>query len=101
MARVTKKPQARQDISNIWMHIATKGNGEAAAQAMIEKFDAAFKLLSQTPGAGAARSYLPPDLRGFTVPPYIIVYRISGSRVSILRVVHGAQDVGRIFQSGT
>ena len=26
------------------------------------------------------------------VPPYVVVYRVTGSRVRILRIWHGAQD---------
>ena len=62
----------------------------AAASRMAERLIAAAAGLSAYPLRGRASSQGRRELT--IVPPYILVYRVSGDRVRILRVWHGAQE---------
>jgi hypothetical protein len=44
---------------------------------------------------------LRPDVRSFPAGDYLILYRVDKKRgVLILRVIHGARDLDRLFQTG-
>jgi len=41
---------------------------------------------------------LRPGLRSFPVGPYIVIYRIDGDDVLILRVLRGSRNIQALFQ---
>ena len=53
--------------------------------------------LGQNPHMGRSRPEIRPDLRGFSVPPYIILYRIVNSSIEIVNVIHGSRDFEALF----
>ena len=52
----------------------------------------------QFPGAGQARSELMPNLRSFPVGRYLIFYRPIPDGIEVLRVLHGARNLRKIFR---
>lgn len=59
-----------------------------------------FRLLASQPMSGQARNDLQPDLRCVTVGSYVIFFEPLSDGVRILRVIHGARDVGAVYESG-
>ena len=63
--------------------------------------------LALMPGIGTRRDYQNPDLVGLRMSPvtgfenYLIFYLIAEDSIRVIRVLHGAQDVERIFQQKT
>jgi plasmid stabilization system protein ParE len=54
--------------------------------------------LAQNPRAGRARDEdLGPGRRSFPADRYIIVYRVAGQDVLILRVAHSRRDIEALF----
>jgi len=40
-----------------------------------------------------------PDIRTIPIGRYIVLLRVAGSKVTVLRIVHGARDLPRLFKS--
>ncbi|MGH6739904.1 MAG: type II toxin-antitoxin system RelE/ParE family toxin [Bradyrhizobium sp.] len=89
--RPLKSPQAEVDLFAIWDFIAA--DSARAADALINRIEAAFDMLAETPFAGRARGDLVRDLRSFPVGNYIIFYLPRPDGIEVLRVVHGRQDI--------
>ncbi len=82
---------ARQDLRDIWNHIADD-NPDAADQ-MVELIVSKFATLAASPGIGSARpDFDGGDIRIFPVKNYAIFYRPADIGIEIARVVHAARD---------
>jgi toxin ParE1/3/4 len=90
--RVDTNPAAEEDIRFIYQRIATD-NPVAASRwlvqierliARLETFPQAFELIPEASEIGA-------DYRHKFFGNYRIIYRITGDRVIIVRVIHGAR----------
>ncbi len=51
------------------------------------------------PNMGQTRNELRPGLRCFVVSPFIVFNRPVEDTIEVLRIVHGARDVGAIFET--
>jgi toxin ParE1/3/4 len=92
-------PQARLDLRQIWDHIARESGRVETATRQIEAITLRFPFLSANPLAGRARDYdLGRGRRSFPVRPYVIVYRVLGRDVLILRVAHGRRDLEALMR---
>jgi len=80
-----KKPQAEIDLFAIWDFIAA--DNVRAADALIDRIEATFDMLADTPLAGRARSDLTRNLRSFPVGNYIIFY-VPDTRRNRSRACH-------------
>ena len=96
MARIIRSPLARADVDEIAEYIAER-NLEAALR-WLDELDRQFKLLADFPGAGVARDEVVPGLRSLPFGNYLIFYRAGGGGVEIVRVLHGARDLRRVFR---
>jgi plasmid stabilization system protein ParE len=91
---------AQGDILAIWTHIYEENPD--AADAVEEAIYRAFELVSQMPHAGHLRSDLTKrqvrfwNVTGF--PSYLVVYRSDKTPVQILRVLHGARNLGKMLR---
>src|SRR6184192_1628890 len=87
-------PKAEADLEDIWWHIATRSGGVEIARRQVGAITRRFLLLARHPRLGRARD---DDLglgrRSYPVGRYLIVYRLDGGDVLILRVVHGSRDL--------
>ena len=96
MATIEYARAARDDLYSIREDLESKNL--AAARHYADLFDKAFDLLERLPRAGRERPDLGrPGLRSIPVSQYIVVYRVKGTVVRIVRVVHGARDLPRLF----
>ncbi|MEZ2147045.1 type II toxin-antitoxin system RelE/ParE family toxin [Bradyrhizobium sp. DN5] len=90
--RPLKSPQTEIDLTAIWDYIAT--DNPRAADTLLDRIDATFNMLAETPFAGRDRSELRAELRSFPVGNYLIFYVPTPDGVEIIRVMHGRQDIG-------
>ena len=89
MAKLTYLPRFHADLSDIWLYIAQ--DNPAAADRMVDKLFNRCKLLEDHPEAGPARPDIAPDCRMLVEGRYLILYRIAGQTVELVRALDGAQ----------
>jgi toxin ParE1/3/4 len=97
MSRVRVANDARADLDEIWNYIATKGSIETANR-FIDSLTGKFLLIARSPEIGRRRDELQPGIRSFVVEPYVVYYRQISRGAAILRVLHGARDIERLFR---
>jgi toxin ParE1/3/4 len=98
MGLVRRTQLSLSDYDRIYDYIAL--DNEAAAEKLLRVLDAKLSLLSEMPGAGAARPDLGKDVRSLPVGNYLIIYRKIEGGVHLLRVIHGARNVKRVYRRG-
>jgi toxin ParE1/3/4 len=92
--------QANSDLDEIWYYVASHSGSLEIADRLIDSITERFVLLANYPNLGRARDAdLRPDLRSFTIGEYIIIYRIRGADVVILRVLRGSRNMEILFDS--
>ena len=87
--------EARKDLVSIWAYIGA--DNEGAAEHFVGSLVETFETLAQHPRMGRSREDLCGCCRSFAVGQYVIVYRVGNPGARILRVVHGMQDLPRLF----
>ncbi len=97
MSRYQFSWQAGADLELIEAYIST--DNPDAAESLILTLCSKCRLLSEHPESGRDRSDLRPGLRGFPVGNYIIFYRPATYGIEVLRILHGARDIGSLFES--
>ena len=96
MTQVVISIAARADLDDIWFYIAS--DSPANADRFLDRLiDVATGTLAVAPFSGRGREELGDGLRSLPVENYLIFYRVRNSTVEILRVIHGARDLGAIF----
>jgi len=86
--------QAEADLDDVWYYIATESGAIEVADRFIDSLTYRFFLLANHPYMGRARDEeFGAGSRSFTVSDYVILYRVEGKDVWILRVVHGRRDL--------
>lgn len=88
--------EARQDLENIYDHIAADDLGRAGA--FIERIEERCRDLVRLPLMGRERRDLGPGLRCLTFGQYLILYRLGGDVLQIVNVIHGARDLLALFK---
>jgi len=96
MSRPFFSPSSRQDLRDILEHIANDKPG--AALKYVERLEDECWMLARNSEIGSLRNDLLPNLRCWSVGSYVVCYRAAADGVEIIRVVHAARDIGRIFQ---
>ena|ERR1700746_3531638 len=91
-------PEARDDLREIWVYIASDNPG--AADKLEEDIYAACELLSKNPHIGHKR----PDLTDEPVRfwpvrgQYLVIYLPDSEPLKIVRILHGARDASSQLQ---
>jgi toxin ParE1/3/4 len=89
-----RSPEADSDLENIWNYVAMDSSSHRIADRLIDSITDRFFLLATHPNIGRSRDEdLRPGLRSFSVGAFVIIYRIQGTDVLILRVLHGTRDL--------
>jgi toxin ParE1/3/4 len=94
MPEPTVLPAAQDDLSDIYVHLYQYDPSTAERHA--REFDRRLHVLAQRPHLGQASHYAP-HLRRFAMRRYIIFYRPTTESIEIVRVLHGARDMGQAF----
>ena len=94
--RLAKRAEA--DLEDIAYYIAKESGSLVTARRVIESITDRIHMLGANPYAGRARDEdLGPGRRSFPADRYIIVYRVAGQSVRILRVAHSRRDIEALF----
>ena len=94
MRRVRLSRTAREDIGQIWNYLAVENL--QAADRLLHRLDARFLVLFQFPETGVARPDIDQTARMLIEHPYISFYRILPDLIQIIRILHGARDIGAL-----
>ena len=90
-SKLDVRPQAEQDIENIWSYIVK--DSPHAANSMVDQIREAIDRLVEYPRLGRARLEFGAQLRSFTVGSYTVFYVAKPGLVEISRVLHGSRDI--------
>lgn len=82
---------ARQDIIDIYLR-SEEAFGEAQADRYVADLESMFAFLAEHPMAARERIELAPPVRIHPYRAHVIVYRLDGADVLILRLRHGRED---------
>lgn len=93
--RLTESAEA--DLDEILGFIAER-DGINRALHVYEAFTKAFERLADAPGIGTRRPPMTGDaVRWWPVFSFLVVYDAEREPIDILRVIHGARDLRRLF----
>ncbi|KAB2868958.1 MAG: type II toxin-antitoxin system RelE/ParE family toxin [Bauldia sp.] len=95
MPEVLISPEAEEDLSEIWIAIALENR--RAADKLLGKIDAQIRRLAEFPESGSPRPDIAPSARMLVQGNFLILYEIDADNVTIVRVLHGARDLTRLF----
>jgi len=97
MAGIVTRPAARRDLVEHYVYLAENA-GEEIADRFLANAEASFTGLTEYPEMGAPLSLRRPELAGLRkwqvkdFEKFLIFYLPSSDGVSIIRVLHAAQD---------
>ena len=92
---VVFSPAAEADLDDIWLNIALEN--PAAADRLIDAITERTKQLSEFPELGRLRPDIAEAARSLNVGNYLILYHVAARSIHIVRVVHGARDLTKLF----
>jgi toxin ParE1/3/4 len=95
--RVRLSPRAVTDLDEIGEYIAR--DNPLRAITFVDELESACRRIAENPQAYPLRSDLAPDLRMAVHTNYLILFRILESEIRIERVLHGARNLPRLWQS--
>ena len=90
-------PQAELDLDDIWYYIAKQSASIEIANRAIDTITDRLYVIASFPHIGRSREALGLSCRAMPVGEYVIVYRVEGSDVLALRIVHGRRDLHALF----
>lgn len=96
MKRIDITPGAESDLDDIFGWISID-DPDAAARHVHGLVAATWRLATYSE-SGPARPNLAGGARSLTVGRYLILYRIVGEVVEVVRFVHGSRDLGGLFE---
>ena len=97
MVRITRRPQAEEDILEIWLFIAE--DNVAAADRWFDRLDEILFLCATQPTMGRVRDELAPGLRSFPFGCYVVFYEPLHDGIDVVRVLHSSQETDPQFHS--
>ena len=87
--------QAERDLVTIGSWLADRN--PRAAKELIETLQKRVAALGENPMVGRLREDVAVGMRGQVVAPYLILYRIEGDGIFIVRIVDGRRDLNELF----
>lgn len=96
--RIRRLPRAIRDVDEIWSYVAA--HDLDAADRLAERIADATDRLVDYPESAPARPELGEGVRTLVVGRYLVLYRAGPDSVDVIRVVHGARDLGRLGEGG-
>lgn len=88
---IARSHQSDEDLLDIWNYIAQ--NDPAAADRTIDRIEQRWLQLLDQPFSGMGREDIGRGVRQLTAGPYLILYRVSGNIIDIVRILHGRRDL--------
>jgi len=95
MPRLLKRPEAENDLVDIWLYIAQ--DNPVNADRFLDRIQESCLALANFPQMGTKRDELKTGLRSHTVGRYLIFYFPQADGIDIVRVLHGSREIeGRL-----
>ena len=91
MPRLLKKPEAENDLDEIWWHIAQ--DSPHNADKFLDRIQERCLSLADFPQMGTIRNELKAGLRSQPVGNYLVFYFPLEDGVDVVRVLHGSRDI--------
>lgn len=85
------RPQAEQDLVEIWDYTASTWS-EDQALSYLEGLKAAVDLLAEYPEMARRRAEFTPAVRLHPVREHIVVYRAEDNALEIIRILHSRSN---------
>jgi toxin ParE1/3/4 len=95
MRKIIRAPAAVRDLSAITDYIAAENL--TAALGFYDEIDSLLSMIAEYPEMGEAVEHLAPRLRRFMLGNYLLFYRHVDDEIELIRVLHGARDIDRLF----
>jgi toxin ParE1/3/4 len=95
MLKIVRTPAAVRDLEAITDYIAV--DNLTAALAFYDEIDRLLTLIAQYPDLGEAVDQLSPGLRRLTLGNYLLFYCRADDQIDLVRILHGARDIDRMF----
>lgn len=92
------RPSALRDTARIFGYIAE--HDIEAARKMVAIIYAAPRRLVDFPRSGPERADIADGLRSVKAGRFIVLYRIDGEDIDVVRVLHSAQNLAASFAAG-
>ena len=97
MARIVRRPRARQDLVEIWRYIADE-SGEPRADRYLRRLNDVITYVAQQPLMGRIRPEIQEEgIRSFVAESHIIFYIFLADGMELVRVIHGSQDLEKAW----
>lgn len=87
-------PTAINDLIDIYQY-GLRLWGQAQSESYLSTIKNQFWLLTQQSLIGTQRPELLPDVRSLPINSHTLFYRVTTTRVEVIRVLHGRQDPQR------
>lgn len=94
MKPVHTRQTFHDDLDDVWRYLC--GFSEVAADRLIDRVEDRTRPLANLPLMGRARPDIHPECRQLVVENYLILYRDTPEQVELVRLVHGARDLGAV-----
>jgi toxin ParE1/3/4 len=96
MAHVIRSDQAQRDLDEILDYLDSQST--QAADRFAVKFEQTCNLHAAHPQIGASAEECATNLRQFTVWNYAVFYRPVEDGIEVIRIIHGARDIPKLFE---
>ena len=96
MLPLVRSAQSEQDLIGIWWYIAA--DNPTAATRLLEKIDRRIQALARYPFMGQLQLQFGENTRRIVEGKYLIYYDVLPDAVHVLRVFHGARELGNLFE---
>lgn len=95
----TLRPAAEADLSEIWLHSADRW-GVEQAERYADSLFAVFDLLADYPELARERREITPPVRVHPSGSHLVLYRLEGPGIEIVRILHAQQNLMAYLQDG-
>jgi len=96
MPRIVRTYPARDDLRQIWLHVAE--HNIHAADRLIDKFEQTLVTLARNPLIGESVPQYRRGLRRFSAGNYVLYYEPIDGGVRLVRLLHGSRRIDELFQ---
>jgi toxin ParE1/3/4 len=96
VTRFILSPRAQADLSEIWDYTA-KHWGVEQAQFYGRQIQTAIKNVAAEPGLGRACEAIRPGYKKFPGGSHVLFYRLAGSGIEVIRILHRHMDFDRLL----
>lgn len=87
MRKIHQQTKAKIDLKKIWKY-SFKKHGENQADKYFDELELGFQSIEENPHIGVACDYIRSGYRQLEVNEHYIFYRLSNTKIHIIRVLH-------------